>query len=728
MSEGPLFALIVGGIVLLLVVGILVMITRFYRKVDQGKALIINKLQRQPEVTFSGGVVLPIVHRSEIMDISVKTIEIDRRGKEGLICKDNIRADIKVTFFVRVRPTKEDVVQVAQSIGCARASDQGTLEELFTAKFSEALKGVGKRLMFEDLYTQREQFRDEIISGIGKDLNGYVLEDAAIDFLEQTPLEMLDPQNILDADGIRKITDITTKRNISTNELKQEERMAIGKQNLASDEAIFRYEQERADAEAKKQKEITIAQSREQNEAQRVKIEEQLKTKKTHEKAQEEAEIAEQNRQRAVMVAEQARLRELAVEEVRVAKARDVEDIGRKKEVQVRDIEREEEVEARKKKIADVIRERISVEKTVAEEEEAIKDLRANAEAKRQKDVTIITAEAEAQEVLVKEIKKAEAQEEVAKYQARQRLVMADAELEAADRDARAKMRLAEGVQAETAAPGLASVKVKEADAAAVEKQGLAQVRVREAQVAVTEREGLTEAQIIKEKELAAAEGIRQKGLAEMQVQEAEAAAIEKKGVAEAVGTKELLLAEAAGKEAEATAIQKRMQAEAIGLKEKAEAMRELDEASRVHEEFRLKLDLSKEIALEELDARIKIAEQQANILSKAFDDAKINIVGGDGEFFDRFVKAVSVGQSIDGTIDNSSALQQVLKDHLSGDANLIEDLGGMLGGMDTSSVRDLTISAVLGKLLTRTDSEEQRGKIQRLMDTARDLGIDKLD
>jgi hypothetical protein len=26
------------------------------------------------------------------MDISVKTIEIDRRGKDGLICKDNIRA------------------------------------------------------------------------------------------------------------------------------------------------------------------------------------------------------------------------------------------------------------------------------------------------------------------------------------------------------------------------------------------------------------------------------------------------------------------------------------------------------------------------------------------------------------------------------------------------------------------------------------------------------------
>ncbi len=32
------------------------------------------------------------------MDILVKTVIIDRNGKEGLIFKDNMRADIKVNF------------------------------------------------------------------------------------------------------------------------------------------------------------------------------------------------------------------------------------------------------------------------------------------------------------------------------------------------------------------------------------------------------------------------------------------------------------------------------------------------------------------------------------------------------------------------------------------------------------------------------------------------------
>jgi uncharacterized membrane protein YqiK len=726
MDQTTLFIILASGVGVIVLVGVLVLIARFYRIVEQGKALIVNKTNDQI-VTFTGAVVLPIINRAEVMDISVKTIEIDRRGKEGLICKDNIRADIKVTFFVRVNKTVEDVLKVAQSIGCVRASDQETLEELFTAKFSEALKGVGKGLNFEELYTHREQFRDSIIKVIGEDLNGYVLEDAAIDYLEQTVLEMLDPENILDADGIRKITDITTKRHISTNELKQQERMEIGKQNLAADEAIFRYDQERADAEAKKNKEIEMSVARESNEAHRIKIEEQLKTKKSQEKAAEEAQIAEQNRQRAVMVAEQARLRELGQEEVRVQRARDVEEIGRKREVQVKDIEREEEIEAKKKKIADVIRERIAVEKTVAQEEEAIKDLRANAEAKRQKDVTIIGAEAQAQEVLVKEIKKAEADEEVAKYRARQRLVLADAELEAADRDARAKIRLAEGVQAESAAEGLATVRVKEADAAAIEKQGLATVRVRDAEVNVKEREGMIEAQIIKEKELAAAAGIEKRGLAEVAVKDADASATEKMGLAEARSVRERLLAEAAGQEAEAAAIEKRMLAEAEGLAKKGEAMKAMDGVGVDHEEFRLKLDVNKQIMLEKLEANVAIAAKQAEIMAKAFEQSNINIVGGDGEFFDKFVNAVAVGKSIDGTVDNSKALQAVLKDHLSGDANLIEDIGNMVSGLSSADMRDLTISAVLGKMMASTNDDEQKGKISALMKQAKELGIDKL-
>ena len=152
--------LIVAAIVLaVLILGLVAMFAKFYRKIEQGYALIVNTLRAEPDVTFTGRMVYPIIHKAELMDISVKTIEIDRSGREGLICQDNIRADIKVRFYVRVNKTAEDVLKVAQAVGCERASNHETLEDLFSAKFSEALKTVGKSLDFVDLYGARDRFR-----------------------------------------------------------------------------------------------------------------------------------------------------------------------------------------------------------------------------------------------------------------------------------------------------------------------------------------------------------------------------------------------------------------------------------------------------------------------------------------------------------------------------------------------------------------------------------------
>lgn len=203
---------VVGTVVVLLAVTGVVLSSAYVR-VESGKALVINKVDRT-EVSFTGAVVLPIVQRGELMDVSLKTLSLDRRGKEGLVCGDKIRADISAQFFVRVNPTADDVLQVARAVGCARASDPSVLEELFVAKFAEALKTVAAQLDFEQLHRERGHFRDRVLEVIGTDLNGYALEDLSIDALEQTPLEQLDPGNILDATGIKKIVEVSERRKV----------------------------------------------------------------------------------------------------------------------------------------------------------------------------------------------------------------------------------------------------------------------------------------------------------------------------------------------------------------------------------------------------------------------------------------------------------------------------------------------------------------------------------
>ncbi|MER7111418.1 SPFH domain-containing protein [Streptomyces sp. NPDC000229] len=652
------------AVVLLIVITMLFVISRLFRKVEQGKALIVSKM-RKVDVTFTGQVVLPVLHKAEVMDISVKTIDISRTGRDGLICRDNIRADIRISFFVRVNKTVEDVIKVAQAIGTARASDQATLQELFNAKFSEALKTVGKQLDFTDLYTKRDEFRDRIIQVIGTDLNGYSLEDAAIDHLEQTPLAQLDASNILDAQGIRKITELTAAEHVRTNEFRRTEEKEITRQNVDAREAILELERRQADAEIKQKREIDTVRAKEEAETARVAEEERLRAQSAFLRTEEQLGIQRENQAREVAVAQKNRERVIAIENERIEKDRLLEVIARERETELTRISAEKEVEAERREIAEVIRERVAVDRTVAEQEESIKKLRTVEEAERKRQAVVIAAEAEAQEQLVKDIKAAEAAEQAAIHRAAEELTLAEARHKAADMDARAKVRLAEGIQAEAAAEGLAAVQVREKEADAIEKAGRAEA-------------GATEARLR----------------------------------AEAAGTREKALAEA-------TAIGEKLKAEAAGLTEKAAAMAALDEASRTHEEFRLRLAAEKDIRLAGIDVQRQVAEAQATVLATGLENADINIVGGESAFFDRIVGAISLGKSVDGFMDSSQTAQALAGPWLDGSASFTEDLTKVLGSVSTADVQNLTVSALLMKLMPAGS-----GQLDELIGKARQLGL----
>ncbi|MFQ3250419.1 MAG: putative membrane protein YqiK [Glaciecola sp.] len=651
MSETLIFWVSLSVAVVVICLAIVFMLARLYKKVEQGRAMIINTM-RDTKVTFTGGVVLPVFHKLEVMDISLKTIEVDRSGTDGLICRDNIRADIKVAFFVKVNKNRDDVLKVAQAIGCERASNIATLEDLFSAKFSEALKTVGKSLEFEDLYAKRDNFRDMIIDNIGTDLNGYVLEDVAIDYLEQTPIEKLDPNNILDSQGIRKITQLTADQHIQTNVFQRDEEMKIKRKDVETREAILELERQEADAVAKQEREVATVRSREKAETERVQHEEHLKAEQARVLAEQEIQVQEQNKQREIEVAENNRLRAIGIEEERVIRARELEQIDREKEASLQRIANEKLIEHEKREIAEVIRSRIEVDKTVAEREEEINELRVVSEADRNKKSRVIQAEAEAEEALVKDIKAAEAAEKSAEYLAKEKSITATADLEVAEKRAQSQRQDAAGREALSAADGLAEAKVMEAQALAKEKEGMADVRVKEAM----------------------------------------ADAIEKSGVAEA------------------EVLAKKAEAEAEGMTKKFAAMATMSPEQKAHEEFRMRLDKQHEQIIKSIDTNVDIAQQQAIVLAEALKQANIDIVGGDTAYFDSFVKSLSVGKSIDGTIGKSETLGTAFAPHFKGDASFVEDAKELVAGFGGASgnAKDTAVTALIAKFLKESGDNPQ--------------------
>lgn len=651
------------GVGVIVVLGLLAMFSKFYRKVEQGKVIIRNGVGGN-KVSFGGIFVVPIIHRYEIMDISVKKVEIAREGKDGLICKDNLRADIKVAFFVRVNQTREDVLKVAQLLGCQKASDPKTLMDFFDSKFSEALKTVGKKFDFVQLYTERETFKDEILQIIGTDLNGYVMDDAAIDYLEQTDVRLLNSNNILDSEGIKKITELTSKQLILANEIQREKEKIIKQQDVAAREAILELEKQNAEAEAKQKREIAIITSRETAEAEKIAQEEKLKSELARVKTEEEVQVAEQNKERQVIVALKAKESTDAIESERVDRKRLLERTEKEKLIELAVIDKEKAVELEKKNIQAVIRERVAVEKDTVVEEERIKDTRALAEAERSKIVAVKKAEEQAEKEGIIQVKTAEAAKQAAQAIAEKTLIDADAKLKASQKEAEAIKTIVDAKVLQESTSGIAQAKV-------IEAKALAQAKGDAAMIEVKEKEGTVEADILKKKYLAEAEGI----------------------------------------------------------KEKASSMKALDEVGRGHEEFKLKLEKEKEIELANINIQKDIAAAQASVIQEALKSAKIDIVGGETMFFDKIIGSITQGKSYDRLVNNSEVLTDIKDTFITGNAEDFEKkLKELMGRFNLTSedLKNLSIAGAVNKMM-RDAHGVDKTMLERLLDNVNKAGVGNL-
>ena len=653
-------------------IGVALLVVKCYRKIEQGKAIVRNGIGGT-KVSFSGIVVVPVIHRFEEMDISVKRIEIYRHGEDGLVCMDNIRADIKVAFFVRVNKTAEDVLRVAQSIGCLRASDQQALVELFDAKFSEALKTAGKQFDFTDLYSERERYKEEILKVVGTDLNGFVLDDAAIDYLEQTPLTKLDENNILDAEGIKKITKLTADQKILANEIQQNKEKTITKENVEAREAILEMQRQLAETEERQKREVANIKAREEAEAKKVGEEERLKAEQARIASDQEIGISEENKNRQIIVAQKNKERTNAIETERLEKDRLLEATERERIVTLAQIEKEKTVETEKKNIQEVIRERVELEKTVVAEQEKIKDVEAFAAADREKKVVVTRAEMMAEEALVRDIKAAEAAKKAAELKAEeekyQQLTAAQANREASDLKAGELLVLAEAEE-KTAEKESKAVKLraeaKTADEAAV---GMAEVSVTQAR----------------------AEAVRQQG------------------------------------EAEANVMQLKFSAEAKGITEKADAMKLFDGVGREHEEFKLRLNKDKEIEMAAIRVQKGIAEEQAKIVGEALKSARIDIVGGEGAFFDKIVSSITQGKAVDRAVRNSRVLSDVKETFFNGDPEYFQSqfqAWVKQFGLTSKDLKNTSLSALLLRMIAETTDGTVKSTMQRALQLANDKGL----
>ena len=167
--------------------------------------------------------------------------------------------------------------------------------------------------------------------------------------------------------------------------------------------------------------------------------------------------------------------------------------------------------------------------------------------------------------------------------------------------------------------------------------------------------------------------------------------------------------------------------AEAEGKTEMAKAVEIFNRAGQDHAEFQLQLEKDQAVDLAEIGVQKEIAEAQARVVGEALKSANIDIVGGENDFFEKIVKSVTQGRSVDRLVNNSQTLTDVKNTFFNGDPDhfkgqlrtWIQDLG-----VSSEDVKNLTVAAVLTKLMAKADDGGTKSLIRQAQKAAKESGI----
>ncbi|HEY3266864.1 MAG TPA: SPFH domain-containing protein [Armatimonadota bacterium] len=466
---------IFGGVVFL-VGAILAFIMALYRKASADQAFVRTGAGGPAVVMDGGAVVIPTFHR--VLDVNLQTMKlaVNPKGRNALITRDNLRSDVLAQFYIKVQPDRDHILMAARSLG-ENSVNAETVENLVSEKLVSALRAIASQMDLFEIHTKRDEFAERVKEHVRADLeaNGLLLESVTISELDQTDPSELDDNNVFDAQGKRKITEITAAAMVERNRLDREAEQARTKKDVETRQLVLELERQRAEAEASQGAEVAkirAQKDRESQEAEILSAQAVTRAKVSQEQSIKEAEIA---RDLAVQAANIARQRELILREqeqqqTEIERMKTIELAERQKQISVAERETERAKAEQTALEASAERERanqsvVTVTQLAEADREAQKKLIA---AKQEIERNKIAEQTQAEVQAYTRVKQAEAELESAEKQAAARLQMADAE-------AQSRKLIAEGEAAQQMVPVQVErerVNVKQAEVA-VEAQAL---------------------------------------------------------------------------------------------------------------------------------------------------------------------------------------------------------------------------------------------------------------
>jgi len=363
-----------------------------------------------------GAIVLPVFH--EVSWVSLETIKliVGRARDQAILTHDNIRIDVVTELYTHVGYTSESLLTASRSLG-QKTFDPDTVRNLLEAKIVSALRSYAATKDLAELHENRDTFARDIKAQVIESFsaNGLVLEEVTIVSMEQTGKEYFKTDNVFDAEGLRIITEITSRAKRDVHETEKRTSIAIRQKELETQLELLEIERQEAFARSVQDRAISNEQALHVGEKQRYVLDQKLSVEQ---KEIENERVVEQLRtERDVAIIEESQKRESS----EIEKGKQIEQQRRDREIVLIEKAKQEELAEIKRKLdldkAEKDRQIELVEKTKEEELAQItREISLDA-AQKDKQIQLIANERERDEAEIERQTAITAREESARLE-----------------------------------------------------------------------------------------------------------------------------------------------------------------------------------------------------------------------------------------------------------------------------------------------------------------------
>ena len=326
-----------------------------YRHSSKDLSFVRTGFGGEKVVMGGGALVLPIVH--DVTEVSMNTlrIEVRRAGEKSLITRNRMRVEVNVEFFVRVIPTAETVAAAARTLG-NRTLNPESLKDLVQGRFVDAMGAVAATMTMEEIHEHRSDYIRGVKALVADSLtaNGLELEAVSLTNLDQTDINMFNPSNAFDAEGMTRLTEEIETRKKKRNDIEQDTQIAIRAKNLEAEKQALAIEKEAEYARLEQDREVAVRRAQQRAEVALEKADRERETEEAQIRSKEAVDRARIKHELAIDAENILRGQETERLEIQRRRAVEMEEQDRTIAIEINEAENRtrltEEIEQRRRK------------------------------------------------------------------------------------------------------------------------------------------------------------------------------------------------------------------------------------------------------------------------------------------------------------------------------------------------------------------------------------------